>query len=378
MKLYKRGKTWYVDAREEGGGRVSTGCTDYDKARTAAKRMLKGRGTGHTLESATARAYAEHYAGTKSERNVVSQMSRLNAAYGDVKVADIDTPMVKDWTASLRQTGMADKTINRYLALISKVLKLSCEWGWLDTVPYMPRLKEAKGRIRSLTASEEQGMWSLFEAHPDHWWMNGLTAFLLDTGCRLSEALDVPAADRVSAMESGKWTIWVNKGDRPRTIPLTARAMDAMTVWGWEGKTARQAQDAWAWARDELGLQGDKQFVIHCLRHTCATRLVSQDVPLSVIRDYLGHATVAVTEKYAHLNPRALEVAALCLETVPRDGYDASAGSLEARYQAVLKENQRLIETVNLTAQPSEVQILPPPPSLSSDTYDDILETTYW
>ena len=38
----------------------------------------------------------------------------------------------------------------------------------------------------------------------------------------------------------------------------------------------------------------------HDLRHSCATILLSLDVPLDVVRDILGHTTIKTTERYAH------------------------------------------------------------------------------
>ncbi len=48
---------------------------------------------------------------------------------------------------------------------------------------------------------------------------------------------------------------------------------------------------------------GIEDFRIHDLRHTCAAWLVSDGVPLPEVRDLLGHSTVKVTERYAHLSP---------------------------------------------------------------------------
>jgi Site-specific recombinase XerD len=40
----------------------------------------------------------------------------------------------------------------------------------------------------------------------------------------------------------------------------------------------------------------------HALRHTFATRLVEEKVPLSVFKDLLGHSSIAITQRYTHRN----------------------------------------------------------------------------
>jgi integrase len=48
---------------------------------------------------------------------------------------------------------------------------------------------------------------------------------------------------------------------------------------------------------------GIEDFRIHDLRHTCAAWLVSAGVALPEVRDLLGHGSITMTEKYAHLSP---------------------------------------------------------------------------
>lgn len=51
---------------------------------------------------------------------------------------------------------------------------------------------------------------------------------------------------------------------------------------------------------------GIEDFHFHDLRHTCAAWLVSPGAPLAEIRDLLGHSTIQMTERYAHLAPETL------------------------------------------------------------------------
>ncbi len=63
-----------------------------------------------------------------------------------------------------------------------------------------------------------------------------------------------------------------------------------------------------------MELEHDDQFIPHCLRHTCASRLVQRGVPILVVQQWLGHKTIQMTMRYAHLCPTNLEEAVKVLE----------------------------------------------------------------
>ena len=67
-----------------------------------------------------------------------------------------------------------------------------------------------------------------------------------------------------------------------------------------------QAENAWTWVRKEMEYSGDTEFVMHALRHTTATRLIDKGIDLYTVKEWLGHSTIQVTERYAHLNPDKL------------------------------------------------------------------------
>ena len=50
------------------------------------------------------------------------------------------------------------------------------------------------------------------------------------------------------------------------------------------------------------------------MRHTCAAWLVSDGVGMPEVRDLLGHATIAMTERYAHLAPENVRIAVSVLD----------------------------------------------------------------
>ena len=53
------------------------------------------------------------------------------------------------------------------------------------------------------------------------------------------------------------------------------------------------------------------------LRHTFASHLVMKSVPLKAVQELLGHSTIEMTMRYAHLAPSMLQSAVLCLDDAP-------------------------------------------------------------
>ena len=307
IKMYKRGKNWTADLRQYGIGRVATGQQDKAKALQMAKRMLAGIEVHQTLGDAMKRAWHDYYRHTKGAYNVHSQMKQVTGrGWYATQLEDIDTPLLIKWRTEILEAGRSAKTANRYLSLLSKVMNLSTHWGWLEAVPVIPLLPEGwSGRIRVITDEELDDMHQLFMVRDP--WMKGLTSFLLDTGCRLGESLRITPDARESALQSAKWTIWETKGGKPRTIPLTGRAHAALLEFHWAGKRNVDITRAWNWARGKLHLDKDPEFVPHALRHTRASQLVRDGHDLYKVANFLGHSSIKVTEKYAHLNTEALD-----------------------------------------------------------------------
>ncbi len=135
----------------------------------------------------------------------------------------------------------------------------------------------------------------------------------------MSEALDSTYRNNIN-LTSNLLTVWKSKNDKARSVPLTARAKGILEsrqlsnperpfpykLW--------QVENVWKWLREKMHLEGDKEYVPHSLRHTCASRLVNAGVDLYVVKEWLGHSSIKVTERYAHLSPVKLVQAVKALE----------------------------------------------------------------
>jgi integrase len=236
----------------------------------------------------------------------------------DAPLDTIDINTLELWTAELEAEGKSDATINRYLAAVSKVFSVAKRRGGTSSRPDIPRRKESQGRVRFLSTEEESALLGLLdqcgkEAERD------LIVVLVDTGLRVGEALRLQARD--IDFKGGVLAVWKTKNGEPRSVPMTSRVraiMEKAALRAPAGPLLAVAPHAlrttWLQAKAAMGLTGDAQFVPHALRHTCASRLVQRGVPLKVTQEWLGHRTIAVTLRYAHLAPANLLAAVQVLE----------------------------------------------------------------
>ena len=106
------------------------------------------------------------------------------------------------------------------------------------------------------------------------------------------------------------------KNNTTRSVPLTRRCVAIVNAIGdFSHLDYNMTERVWKRLRQDMGLDGDKQFVIHCLRHTCASRLAqSGKVELHFIKEWLGHKSYNMTLRYAHLMPKNLLKAVSILE----------------------------------------------------------------
>lgn len=335
MAVYKRGTkgVFYMNFTVE-GVRV-TRCTGKFTKKEAKlveavekKRMMidgalspREKRARMKFSEAIKKVYDERWKNNKDGLKSYRTMELVMNLIGDLQISKIDDDIVAHLVLMMEGKGNKPATINRSLAGIKTVLKYHKQ-PW----EHIKLKKESKGRIRVVSREEESTIVTLLR-DTDHGRRRSyfpevadLVEVLVDTGCRLSEALDL-RYENVN-FETNLLSIWINKGDKPRSIPMTGRVGTIL-------KTRRineaskpftigrdQAENAWTWVRKTMGYSDDKEFVMHALRHTCASRLVNRGVDLFVVKEYLGHSTIQVTERYAHLAPNKLAHAVAVL-----DGY---------------------------------------------------------
>ncbi len=271
------------------------------------------------LSAAILKTYDERWKDNKDGDKARRLAEKVMDIVGDIPISKIDDDVIKGLIKTLESSGVKGATVNRYLATIKTLLR-NMQQPW----EHIKLKKESKGRIRVVTRKEESTVVNLLRntnhnSRRSHFpEVADLVEVLVDTGCRLSEVLDLRYDD--INFETNLISIWINKASKPRSIPMTRRVGTILQARKTTGASKPftvnrdQAENAWTWVRKTMGLSGDKEFVMHALRHTTATRLIDKGIDLYTVKEWLGHSTIQVTERYAHLNPDKLVHAANMLE----------------------------------------------------------------
>lgn len=276
-----------------------------------------------TLGELADKAWDKFYAGTRTPAPHRSNMNKVLEGFGrDRQVHRLTAGMIEDQADAWVAGGTSPKTVNRRLSALSRMLTWAHQREWIHKVPYIQKYREKPGRLRWQTPAEEAEMIRLLrELGKDD--LADLVACLADTGCRRSELLGLEWDD-VDMVPDAQWgwiRLWQTKGGTSRSIPLTQRAReifdsrrDLDAVGPFASVTARHLEEGWNRVRKLMGLEDDRGFTPHCLRHGCASRLVQAGVPILTVKELLGHAKLETTLIYAHLAPRNLEDAVRHLE----------------------------------------------------------------
>jgi integrase len=237
--------------------------------------------------------------------------------------ADTITPQQIDRELSrvAREREWAAASYNRFKAFVSLAYRLAIENEKVTSNParFVRRRREDNEVIRWLTADEEIKLRAAIQTdYPDE-----VPAFdiALHTGMRQSEQyrLGWPCVD----LARRQITIRRSKHGGIRYIPLDNTALAAFVILRARGdgsgpvmvlaesghgyKAGHPLKTPKEWFMACCQKAGIQDFTWHCLRHTFASRLVMAGVPLRRVQELMGHKTIAMTCRYAHLAPEYLQ-----------------------------------------------------------------------
>jgi integrase len=328
--------------------------------------LEKINGENMVLTGVTLAAYGKRWLDRREadgKRNIRTDRSRWNlhiatAPFAQDPISSIDPKTVRDWVRLLMcrkamdvtksKDGITKKKANRCLSretvkhcrnLLSVCLDEAVMDGLIPFNPAkavkVPKQPRTDDTWTFLTLEEIEAVTTSQKIPEDK---RLLFQFAIYSGLRAGEIFGLRWQDVYLEAEQPYIVVrrsfdGPTKSGKVRHMPLLVSAAQALKRWreisdstglvwpakgggchrngydaGWSDvQTTEDGKVKHGWKR-KAGITRKVRF--HDLRHTCASHLISRSWGrawrLEEVRDYLGHSNISVTQRYAHLSPRAL------------------------------------------------------------------------
>jgi integrase len=289
----------------------------------------------------------------RTKRRIIN--ASLLPFFGNSRLNEIKTVDIESFKAKELQRGMTAKTINNRLAVLRKCLVTAVEWEKLDRVPKVQLLKTTPPKFRYLSEPEVQAIIAT-SATPTE---QAMVLVAARTGLRFSElralewgdidfGLKLLTVRRCAVLKD----VGTPKNGRIRHVSLTNDALKALEsiktgsglVFTFRGRMCVHWSSL---CRLQLACKraGIEPIGWHTLRHTFATQLVNRGATLQAVQVLLGHSTVTMTQRYAHMAPETMRDTINLLEPKQETQNKMSAKCLPEKHEST-ETMERLLASV--------------------------------
>ncbi|ADZ69094.1 tyrosine-type recombinase/integrase [Polymorphum gilvum] len=249
---------------------------------------------------------------------VSEKMAELAAAGDGRRKADEDAEADKPKAAPKPKSR---KTLKHYRDTLAVLFKYAIQWGWtasspLDGVNRITKIRNE--RTRYLSDEERKRLLDACKAS-DNEHLYPVVVFALSTGARKSEILGLTLDDLDLTRDTA--ILRDTKNGDTRAVPVVHHLRDLLedqvetvnrfydeleppadTRWLFPRRDGQEPIDirkAWENARDAAKIN---DFRFHDLRHSTASYLAMNGASLVEIAEILGHRTLQMVRRYAHLS----------------------------------------------------------------------------
>lgn len=321
MNLYKRSNgIWYLNYEHEG------------------KRVQRSTGTRNKKEALLFISNLHHHPTplpAKKLSEFIQDYRAYSKANKSLKTTDIDTRSLKSFLKIVGNTFLRSITtldveqfkmkrveqisktsVNIELRTCKAAFNVAVRWGYLEKNPFIgvKQLRIARKERRYLTKDDIN---QLLRSIREPWFYDAIV-LAVNTGMRRGELVhltwhDVNLETRVILIRNRE--DFVVKGGKGRTIPMNGTVYQMLSnkqrvcEYVLTGANGSQLCPIFLAKRlkryvRELGL--DPKLHFHNFRHTFATLLVQDGVPIYELKELLGHKDVQTTQIYSHMEVDSL------------------------------------------------------------------------
>jgi integrase len=336
------------DIAQKRYGEISNGIDVYERDRRTILDASKAKAT--TLISFLENVYRpwlveNRKSGTNAYKRIKHSFTKLH----DKQLEGLTSWDLEVWRKERRKTKVSDSTLRKDLAELKAMVARAKEWGFIK----LNQIYDFKyGRVeqnkisRYLTQTERTALYNAMDkreadirskrASGNEWrhkrgyelmndydgqrfvdYLKPMVILALNTGMRRGELFGLTWENVKLTTAQVTIVSTQAKSKKTRHIPLNTEAHEtlkalkaqtnASTDLVFSRKDGHQLTDikkSWGLV---VKLAALEKFRFHDLRHDFASQLVVKGVDLYVVKELLGHSSIQVTERYAHLAPKQLE-----------------------------------------------------------------------
>lgn len=254
--------------------------------------------------------------------------------FGKRRLDEIDGAAIDGFILQQRKAGLGNGTINAHLSTLRALLRAAEASGHVARALRIKRLAYEEPEFDWLRPAEVVRLLDAAALIGGCWAVLFLVA--VRTGLRKGELFglhwrEVDLEARTLTVKFNNWRgqLLTPKSGKTRIVPLVGEVVDALRVWrtrhpcelvfpGPCGAIVQDPKGANRALNKALDRAGLRRVRFHDLRHSFASHLVLQGQPLRVVQVLMGHHSVTITERYAHVGDEQLAAAIDTLDGLGR------------------------------------------------------------
>jgi len=247
---------------------------------------------------------------------------QLKKITNDFTLADVSPALISEARDKLGESK-APATVVRYLSALSHAFTVAVnEWGWLEDNPLrkVRKPKEPRGRVRFLSDDEVLADGTIVEGErtrilkacreSTNKQLYTIVVLALSTGMRQGEIMNLRWPD--IDLKQSRLILHDTKNGERRVVPLFGHSLKLLKILSkvrslktdllFPGKNIQKPvfiRMPWLKAVKAAGVE---DFRFHDLRHSAASYLAMNGASMVEIADVLGHKTLQMVKRYAHLS----------------------------------------------------------------------------
>lgn len=259
----------------------------------------------------------------KSKTKQTAMLGWWKAEIGSYALSDVSPALIGESRDKLaagktkRGTQRNPATVVRYLAALSVCFTHAVkEWGWIDDTPMrkVTKPKESRGRVRFLSDDERPRLLKACKESSNPA-LYPVVVLALSTGMRSGEIMGLTWD--VVDLNRGRAILHETKNNERRAVAITGHALEELK----ELSKVRRIDSNLLFPSKEITPQKPQKpidlrapwlaalkaakiedFKFHDLRHSAASYLAMNGASLAEIAEVLGHKTLQMVKRYAHLS----------------------------------------------------------------------------